>query len=83
LNVNDLVCWAHRPLALVGHLAVERADPAALEQIAIAVKAGAEQAGVEFPARSSPNCRARARASQPLGLRSQCTNAKARSVDSI
>jgi phosphoribosylformylglycinamidine cyclo-ligase len=37
------------PLALVDYLAVERADPGVLEQIAIGLKTGAERAGVEIP----------------------------------
>ena len=49
MNVNDLVCVGAEPLALVDYLAVERADPAMLEQIAVGLKAGAEQAGVEIP----------------------------------
>jgi phosphoribosylformylglycinamidine cyclo-ligase len=49
MNVNDLVCVGAEPLALVDYLAVERADPDVLEQIAVGLKAGAEQAGVEIP----------------------------------
>ena len=49
MNVNDLVCVGAEPLALVDYLAVERADPEVLRQLAIGLKAGAEQAGVEIP----------------------------------
>ena len=49
MNVNDLVCVGAEPIALVDYLAVERADPDVLEQIAVGLKAGAEQAGVEIP----------------------------------
>ena len=49
MNVNDLVCVGAEPLALVDYLAVERADPDVLEQIAIGLKTGAERAGVEIP----------------------------------
>jgi len=49
MTVNDLVCVGAEPVALVDYLAVERADPAALEQIAIGLKRGAELAGVEIP----------------------------------
>jgi len=49
MNVNDLVCVGAEPLALVDYLAVERADPDVLEQIAVGLKAGAESAGVEIP----------------------------------
>ena len=49
MNVNDLVCVGAEPIALVDYLAVERADPEVLQQVAIGLKAGAEQAGVEVP----------------------------------
>lgn len=49
MNVNDLVCVGAQPLALVDYLAVERTDPGVLREIAVGLKAGAEQAGVEVP----------------------------------
>ncbi|HEV2821085.1 MAG TPA: phosphoribosylformylglycinamidine cyclo-ligase [Solirubrobacteraceae bacterium] len=49
MNVNDLVCVGAEPLALLDYLAVEQADPAALEAIGRGLKAGAEAAGVEIP----------------------------------
>ena len=49
MNVNDVVCVGAEPVALLDYVAVERADPAALEQIAIGLKRGAEDAGVEIP----------------------------------
>jgi phosphoribosylformylglycinamidine cyclo-ligase len=49
MNVNDIVCVGARPLALLDYLAVEEPDPAALEQIAMGLKVGAEAAGVEIP----------------------------------
>lgn len=49
MNVNDLICVGATPIALVDYIAVERADAAMLEQIAIGLKAGAEAAGVEIP----------------------------------
>lgn len=49
MNVNDLVCVGATPLAMLDYLAVEQPDPAALEQIAIGLKAGAEDAGIEIP----------------------------------
>jgi phosphoribosylformylglycinamidine cyclo-ligase len=49
MNVNDLVCVGAQPLALLDYIAVERADPAMLREIAVGLKAGAEQAGVEIP----------------------------------
>ena len=49
MNVNDVVCVGAEPIALLDYIAVERADPAALRQIAEGLKVGAEQAGVEIP----------------------------------
>lgn len=47
--VNDVICVGAEPLAVLDYLAVERADPAALAQLARGLKAGAEAAGVEIP----------------------------------
>jgi phosphoribosylformylglycinamidine cyclo-ligase len=49
MNVNDLVCVGAEPLALLDYIAVERAEPAMLREIAIGLKAGAEDAGIEIP----------------------------------
>jgi phosphoribosylformylglycinamidine cyclo-ligase len=49
MNVNDLICVGAEPIALVDYIAVERADPQMLRQIAEGLKAGAEQAGIEIP----------------------------------
>ena len=49
MNVNDLVCVGAEPVALVDYIAVEDADPDVLRQIAVGLKEGAEQAGVEIP----------------------------------
>jgi phosphoribosylformylglycinamidine cyclo-ligase len=49
MNVNDLICVGAEPIALVDYIAVERADPEMLGQIAQGLKAGAEQAGIEIP----------------------------------
>ncbi|MGA2011265.1 MAG: phosphoribosylformylglycinamidine cyclo-ligase [Solirubrobacteraceae bacterium] len=49
MNVNDLICVGAEPLALLDYLAVERADPAMLAEIAVGLRAGAEAAGVEIP----------------------------------
>ncbi len=49
MNVNDIICVGAEPIAMLDYLAVERIDPAALEQIAIGLKRGAELAGVEIP----------------------------------
>jgi len=49
MNVNDVVSVGAEPLAVVDYLAVEQADPAVLREIALGLKAGAEDAGVEIP----------------------------------
>jgi phosphoribosylformylglycinamidine cyclo-ligase len=49
MNVNDLICVGAEPIAMLDYLAVEQADPDALARIAVGLKAGAEQAGVEIP----------------------------------
>jgi phosphoribosylformylglycinamidine cyclo-ligase len=49
MNVNDVICVGAEPIAVLDYIAVEDADPAALEQIAIGLRAGAEAAGVEIP----------------------------------
>lgn len=49
MNVNDLICVGAEPLALLDYLAVERADPAMLREIAVGLRIGAETAGVEIP----------------------------------
>jgi phosphoribosylformylglycinamidine cyclo-ligase len=49
MNVNDLICVGAEPIALLDYIAVERADAAVLREIAVGLKAGAEQAGVEIP----------------------------------
>ena len=49
MNVNDVVCVGAEPIALLDYLAVERADPATMEQIGRGLKRGAELAGVEIP----------------------------------
>jgi phosphoribosylformylglycinamidine cyclo-ligase len=49
MNVNDIVCVGAEPIALLDYIAVERVDPAALAQIAVGLRRGAELAGVEIP----------------------------------
>jgi phosphoribosylformylglycinamidine cyclo-ligase len=49
MNVNDLICVGAEPLALLDYIAVERADPALLSELAVGLRAGAEAAGVEIP----------------------------------
>ena len=49
MNVNDLICVGAEPIALLDYIAVEEVDSQMLTDIAIGLKEGAEQAGVEIP----------------------------------
>ena len=49
MNVNDVVCVGAEPIAVLDHLAVERADPGVMREIGEGLKRGAELAGVEIP----------------------------------
>jgi len=49
MNVNDVICVGAEPLAVLDYLAVEQADPHVLRDIALGLKRGAEEAGVEIP----------------------------------
>jgi phosphoribosylformylglycinamidine cyclo-ligase len=49
MNVNDLICVGAEPLALLDYIAVEHADPDLLRALAVGLRAGAEDAGVEIP----------------------------------
>jgi phosphoribosylformylglycinamidine cyclo-ligase len=49
MNVNDVICVGAEPIAVLDYLAVEEADPEALEQIGKGLRRGAEEAGVEIP----------------------------------
>jgi len=49
MNVNDVICVGAEPIAVLDYIAVEQAEPDALEQIALGLRAGAEAAGVEIP----------------------------------
>jgi phosphoribosylformylglycinamidine cyclo-ligase len=49
MNVNDVICVGAEPLAVLDYLAVELADPGVLRDIALGLKRGAEEAGVEIP----------------------------------
>jgi phosphoribosylformylglycinamidine cyclo-ligase len=50
MNANDVLCVGARPLSLVDYIAVEKADPRFLGQLAKGLHAGAEQAGISIPA---------------------------------
>ncbi|HEX8645425.1 MAG TPA: phosphoribosylformylglycinamidine cyclo-ligase [Thermoleophilaceae bacterium] len=49
MNVNDVICVGAEPLAVLDYIAVEDADPDMLRDIAVGLRAGAEDAGVEIP----------------------------------
>jgi phosphoribosylformylglycinamidine cyclo-ligase len=49
MNVNDVICVGAEPIAVLDYIAVEKADPDVLRQIALGLKAGAEAARVEIP----------------------------------
>jgi phosphoribosylformylglycinamidine cyclo-ligase len=49
MNVNDVICVGAEPFAMLDYIAVEGADPEQLRQIAVGLKEGAEQAGIEIP----------------------------------
>src|ERR671929_1153230 len=49
MNVNDVICVGAEPIAMLDYIAVEGADPEMLRQIAVGLKEGAEQAGIEIP----------------------------------
>lgn len=49
MNANDVVCVGADPIALLDYISVERADPHLLRDLAVGLKAGAEEAGIEIP----------------------------------
>jgi phosphoribosylformylglycinamidine cyclo-ligase len=50
MNANDVVCVGARPISMVDYIAVQKADPTFLGEIAKGLYAGAEQAGINIPA---------------------------------
>jgi phosphoribosylformylglycinamidine cyclo-ligase len=48
MNVNDAICVGAEPISFLDYIAIERATPAVLEQIAQGLYAGAERAGVSI-----------------------------------
>jgi phosphoribosylformylglycinamidine cyclo-ligase len=49
MNVNDVICVGAEPIALVDYIAVEDAQADMLRAIAVGLREGAEQAGIEIP----------------------------------
>jgi phosphoribosylformylglycinamidine cyclo-ligase len=50
MNANDVVCVGARPISMVDYIAVQKADPTFLGEIAKGLYTGAEQAGINIPA---------------------------------
>ncbi len=48
MNVNDLICVGATPVSLVDYIAIERADPRVIEQIAVGLAHGAHQANISI-----------------------------------
>lgn len=48
MNVNDIICVGARPLSLVDYIAVRKADPDLLDQLAIGLCKGAEYADISI-----------------------------------
>jgi phosphoribosylformylglycinamidine cyclo-ligase len=50
MNANDVICVGARPISMVDYIAVQKAEPAFLGELAKGLCAGAEQAGINIPA---------------------------------
>jgi len=50
MNANDVICVGARPISMVDYIAVQKADPDFLGQLAKGLYAGAEMAGINIPA---------------------------------
>src|SRR5919112_1758721 len=44
MNVNDVICVGAEPIAVLDYIAVDEADPEVLEQVAVGLRRGAEDA---------------------------------------
>jgi phosphoribosylformylglycinamidine cyclo-ligase len=49
MNANDVICVGARPISMVDYIAVQKADPAFLGELAKGLYAGAEAAGINIP----------------------------------
>jgi phosphoribosylformylglycinamidine cyclo-ligase len=49
MNTNDVICVAAKPIAMLDYISIEWAEPDVLRAIAVGLRAGAEQAGIEIP----------------------------------
>ena len=48
MNVNDLIRVGATPISMVDYIAIERADPHVIEQLAVGLSRGADQAGISI-----------------------------------
>jgi phosphoribosylformylglycinamidine cyclo-ligase len=48
MNVNDLICVGATPISMVDYIAIERADPYVIEQIAVGLSRGATEANISI-----------------------------------
>lgn len=48
MNVNDMICVGARPLSLVDYIAIDRADAAMLDAVAVGLCAGAHMANISI-----------------------------------
>jgi phosphoribosylformylglycinamidine cyclo-ligase len=48
MNVNDMICVGAKPLSLVDYIAIEQADAAMLDAVAVGLCKGAEMAGISI-----------------------------------
>lgn len=49
MNANDILCVGARPISMVDYIAVQRAEPRLLGELAKGLCAGARQAGINIP----------------------------------
>jgi phosphoribosylformylglycinamidine cyclo-ligase len=49
MNANDILCVGARPVSMVDYIAVQRAEPRLLEELAKGLCAGARQASINIP----------------------------------
>src|SRR5262250_3629745 len=50
MNVNDVICVGAKPVSMVDYIAIQKADPAFMGELAKGLYAGAEAAGINIPA---------------------------------
>jgi phosphoribosylformylglycinamidine cyclo-ligase len=49
MNANDIICVGAKPVSMVDYIAVQRLDDRQLGQIAVGLRDGAKQAGINIP----------------------------------